>query len=110
MESQTHNEAFDLKAILSPVSPEDFFRDYWERKPLHLSRRDAHYYDALLTIGDLESIISYPDLRYPAIQLARDGGYLAPEAFTKNVKHGTEIFSAVADLEKSSPNTARVRR
>ena len=90
MDSQARTKDFDLTALLAPINPEDFFRDYWERKPLHLSRKDPHYYDTVLNNGDLESIISYPDLRYPAIQLARDGGYLAPEAFTRDIKHGTE--------------------
>ncbi|MGA2843661.1 MAG: cupin domain-containing protein [Steroidobacteraceae bacterium] len=100
MDSQARTKDFDLTALLAPINPEDFFRDYWERKPLHLSRKDPHYYDTVLNNGDLESIISYPDLRYPAIQLARDGGYLAPEAFTRDIKHGTEVFAAVADLER----------
>jgi hypothetical protein len=37
------------------------------------------YYDAVLSNGDLEQIISSADLRYPAIQLARHGGYFPPE-------------------------------
>lgn len=67
MDSQARTKDFDLTALLAPINPEDFFRDYWEHKPLHLSRMDPHYYDTVLTNGDLESIISYPDLRYPAI-------------------------------------------
>ena len=88
----------DFAALLAPVLPDDFFRDHWERKPLHLSRGDAHYYDGVLTNDDLESIISSADLRYPAIQLARDGGYVAPEAYTKNIKFGRESFDGVLDI------------
>jgi hypothetical protein len=81
--------AFGLTALLAPVLPDD----HWERKPLHLSRGDAHYYDSLLSNQDLEVIISSTDLRYPAIQLARNGAYLASEAYTKNIKHGSEFFN-----------------
>lgn len=89
---------FGLTALLAPVLPDHFFRDHWERKPLHLSRGDAHYYDSVLTNQDLEAIISSSDLRYPAIQLARNGAYLAPEAYTKNIKHGSEFFNGVPDI------------
>ena len=81
----------DFAALLAPVLPDDFFRNHWERKPLHLSRGDAHYYDGVLTNDDLESIISNADLRYPAIQLARDGGYVVPP-------FGREFFNGVPDI------------
>jgi len=89
---------FGFTELLAPALPEGFFRDHWERKPLHVSRGDAHYYDFVLTNEDLEKIISSTDLRYPAIQLARNGAYLAPEAYTKNIKHGSEFFNGVPDI------------
>jgi hypothetical protein len=88
----------EAAALIAPLGFRDFFRDYWEREPLHLARADAHYYDGVLTNKDLENIISSADLRYPAIQLARNGSYLAAEAYTKNIKHGSEFFSGVPDL------------
>jgi ribosomal protein L16 Arg81 hydroxylase len=97
-QAQTQARAFDLTALLAPISPEDFFCEFWERKPLHLSRGSAQFYDSLLTNGDLETIISSSDLRYPAIQLAKNGSYLAPEAYTRNIKHGSEFFNGVPDL------------
>ena len=98
MRSQAPTKPFDLAALIAPADPEDFFRDYWGRKPLHLSRGDPHYYDAVLTNRDIENIISTGDLRYPAIQLARSGSYLAPEAYTRNIKHGSEFFNGVPDI------------
>jgi hypothetical protein len=88
----------DFAALLAPVLPDDFFRDHWERKPLQLSPGDAHYYDGVLNNDDLESIISTADLRYPAIQLARDGAYVAPEVYTKNIQQGREFFNGVPDI------------
>lgn len=98
MTGQAESGPFDLKTLLAPFDLEGFSRDHWERKPLHVGRRDAHHYDSLLTNVDLERIISSPDLRYPAIQLAKNGSYLAPEVYTKNIKHGSEFFNGVADL------------
>src|SRR5579883_2157664 len=90
----------DFAALIAPVLPDDFFREHWERKPLHLPRGDAHYYDRVLTNDDLEAYIASTDLRYPAIQLARDGGYVAPEAYTKNIPQGRESFNGVPDVAK----------
>jgi ribosomal protein L16 Arg81 hydroxylase len=91
-------QAFDFAALIAPVLPEIFLREYWERKPLHVRRDGAHYYNSILTNSDLEGIISSSDLRYPAIQLAKNGSYLAPEAYTKNIRHGSEFFNGVPDL------------
>jgi hypothetical protein len=98
MMNQAQSKSFDLAALIAPMRAEDFFREHWERKPLHLSRGNAHYYDCVLTNQNLEGIISSADLRYPAIQLARNGSYLAAEAYTKNIRHGSESFNGVPDL------------
>jgi ribosomal protein L16 Arg81 hydroxylase len=98
MANQARTKTFDLAALIAPALPEEFLREYWERKPLHLSRGDARYYDSILTNEDLERIISSADMRYPAIQLARNGSYLAAEAYTKNIKHGSEFFNGVPDI------------
>jgi ribosomal protein L16 Arg81 hydroxylase len=100
MTNWAERAALDPAALIAPLGFDDFFREHWERKPLHLSRADAHYYDRVLTNADLESIISSADLRYPAIQLAKNGSYLAMEAYTRNIKHGTESFIGVPDLQQ----------
>jgi ribosomal protein L16 Arg81 hydroxylase len=92
--------AFDPAALIAPLEFDAFFREHWERKPLHLTRNDAHYYDRVLTNADLDGIISSADLRYPAIQLVRNGSYLPAEAYTSNIRHGTEAFNGVPDLEQ----------
>lgn len=98
MTSQAQTKPFDLTTLIAPAGPENFFREHWERRPLHLSRDDAHYYDSVLTNANLENIISSADLRYPAIQLARNGSYLPAEVYTKNIRHGSEFFNGVPDL------------
>ena len=62
MTSQDQSNISDLTALLAPTCAEHFFREHWERKPLHLSRGDAHYFDSILTNGDLENIISSADM------------------------------------------------
>jgi ribosomal protein L16 Arg81 hydroxylase len=98
--SPAESRPFDFSALLGPIAVEDFFRAYWERQPLHVPRGDAHYYDSIISNADLERIISSADMRYPAIQLARNGTYLPAEAYTKAIKHGSEFFNGVPDLQQ----------
>jgi ribosomal protein L16 Arg81 hydroxylase len=84
--------------LIAPIASQDFFQQYWERKPLHVRRGSPGYFERLLTDRELEAIVSSADLRFPAIQLAKNGAYLAPEAYTKNLKHGSESFSGVPDI------------
>jgi ribosomal protein L16 Arg81 hydroxylase len=93
---------FDLEQLLRPVGIEAFFAGYWEKKHLWLQRSQPNFYQSLLTAGDLEDLISRSDARYPAIRLARGGGYFPPEAYTRNVKHGDESFNGVPDLQRIS--------
>jgi ribosomal protein L16 Arg81 hydroxylase len=95
-------EGFDLTRLLKPVNPEDFFAEYWERKPLHIQRRDHGYYGSLLSQQDLEDIISSSDLRYPAIKLVPKGSnaFYRPETYTTNFRHGGDVFNGVPDIDK----------
>jgi ribosomal protein L16 Arg81 hydroxylase len=90
----------DLATLLAPVGPEAFFADYWERKPLLLQQRGSTYYQPLISIQDLEDFISGPDARYPAIRLAKGGGFYPPESYTRDVKYGDEVFRGLVDVEK----------
>jgi ribosomal protein L16 Arg81 hydroxylase len=94
--------SLNLEALLSPIGVEQFFERYWERNYLHIQGRSAAYYQHLIGAGDLEQIISNPDARYPAIQMAKGGRYFPSEAYTRNVKFGSEIFIGVPDLRRIS--------
>ena len=94
------SDEFDLSRLLRPLSPEHFFAAHWEREPLRLQRGDRSYYDSLLTRANLEQYLSSADARYPAIRLARSGAFYPPEAYTRDVKYGDEVFRGVPDVEK----------
>ena len=98
---------FDLGRLLSPVSRRDFFSSHWERQHLLLERAEPRYYDSLITAADLEEIISDSDARYPAIRLAKGGGYLPPEVYTHKIKHGDESFLGVPDVRRISDEYRR---
>jgi ribosomal protein L16 Arg81 hydroxylase len=89
-----------LAALLQPLSLQQFFGEYWERKPLHQSRAREQFYQHLIQTADLEKLIGDPNSRYPAIQLARGGHYLAPETYTHDLRFGGAIFGGVPDVQK----------
>ncbi|XP_062870073.1 ribosomal oxygenase 2 [Trichomycterus rosablanca] len=48
-----------FQSLISPVQADEFFRDYWEKKPLHLQRSDpdiASYYQSLFQLSDLKQL------------------------------------------------------
>jgi Cupin superfamily protein len=86
--------------LLAPVRPETFFAQNWEKEPLHIRRSEGGFYENLLTNRDVESVISSGGLRYPAIQLARDGGFFPAEAFTRDIRSGGDVFAGVPNLDR----------
>ncbi len=100
MSDSAERGVFEFSTLIEPVGTEAFFAEHWERKPLLLRQRGAAYYDPLLSIQDLEEFISRADARYPAIRLAKGGAFFPPEAYTRDVRHGDEVFRGVPDVEK----------
>lgn len=48
-----------FQSLIHPMGQEEFFRDYWEKQPLHLQRSDpniASYYQSLFQLSDLKSL------------------------------------------------------
>ena len=52
------SEVKGLPKILGPVTSDDFFRQYWELQPLHISRNDIEYFADVLTLAQIETLLS----------------------------------------------------
>jgi ribosomal protein L16 Arg81 hydroxylase len=89
-----------LADLLAPITPERFLAQHWERRPLHISRTTPGYYDPLLTKQTIDTAIASGGLRFPGIQLAKGGGFVMPEAFTRSIRAGDDIFTGVPILER----------
>ena len=50
--------AFSLRQVIEPVGSEDFFRSYWERELLILNRRRPDFYANLLTLDDIDRVVT----------------------------------------------------
>ena len=73
-----------LLRVLSPLTLPDFMDQYWERETLHIERDDAGYFDDLLHLTDIESLLSSRELLFPAVQLSRKRSPVAVAAYTDN--------------------------
>eukprot|EP00049_Salpingoeca_infusionum_P011792 m.207633 g.207633 ORF g.207633 m.207633 type:complete len:640 (+) comp15028_c2_seq1:123-2042(+) len=58
--------------MIAPITPEQFFSEYWEKKPLLIRRKSAHHYKSLFTSSVIDGIIRHNYLKYGVnIDLAR---------------------------------------
>ncbi|MFT4552526.1 MAG: ribosomal protein L16 Arg81 hydroxylase [Chlamydiales bacterium] len=47
-----------LKKLIDPISEEEFFSEYWEKKPLFIQRQDPSYFSGLMSFEDLDEILT----------------------------------------------------
>ncbi len=73
--------AYDNR-ILSPISVEEFFAEYWEQQPLHISRASSTRYTDVITQQALLDALSGHQLYFPDLQLTQAGRSLNPESYT----------------------------
>ncbi|XP_030294386.1 ribosomal oxygenase 2 isoform X1 [Sparus aurata] len=63
-----------FESLIQPMKMEQFFGEYWEKKPLHLQRSDprtAYYYQSLFQLSDLRSLCSQGLEYYTDINVVR---------------------------------------
>jgi ribosomal protein L16 Arg81 hydroxylase len=63
--------ASKLALVLGPVTESEFFENYWEQYPLHVSRSSREHFASLISIDTIESALSVQALFYPSIQLTQ---------------------------------------
>ena len=64
---------FNLRRLIDPVSPEVFVRQYWEKRPLLIHRSDGDYYRPLLSLPDVDRLLSTSSIRPPQTRVLRNG-------------------------------------
>ncbi|HEX5411130.1 MAG TPA: cupin domain-containing protein [Terriglobia bacterium] len=70
-------EGPSLRWLISPVDKEQFFREYWESRPLLIHRNQPDYFASLISLDEVDRAITTLDRRYPNTVLknaARDIG------------------------------------
>lgn len=91
---------FGLDQVLAPVEAATFFEEYWETKPLLLSRHSPGYYDGLFSLRDLDYIIASTDLRFPAVRMVKGGQAIPLARFAEDVVWGNDVYRGTIIPEK----------
>ena len=77
-----HASGSGLSLILDPVPESEFFSDYWEQIPLHISRTDSAHFAPQLSLEMIETMLSSQALSFPAVQLVNRNSPVAISTYT----------------------------
>ncbi|MDP9387377.1 MAG: cupin domain-containing protein, partial [Actinomycetota bacterium] len=78
------------------ADPARFLADHWARRPLHRRAGEAAFAD-LLSLDDVDHIVSSSLPRSPTIRLVRDGQPLDPSRYTRTMMLGGRQVAGVGD-------------
>jgi hypothetical protein len=96
--TRTTSSPSALERAIDPVAPEQFLEEYWERKPLVVPRAEEGRFDDLLSLRDVERLVTETGLRTPAFRLVQAGE--SPSGYTTDLAWRPEAFTGVADVRR----------
>ena len=65
--------ASDLSYLIDPIGVDAFVSEYWEQKPLVVTRQDPAYYRHLLTLTDVDHILSTSSVKSANLRVVNKG-------------------------------------
>jgi ribosomal protein L16 Arg81 hydroxylase len=68
--------------MISPVRKQVFFEQYWEKQPLVVKRHNLDYFGSLLTLDEIDRVITTLGLRYPTVALKNADQAVTSEDYT----------------------------
>src|SRR5438034_10052698 len=90
------NATPDFRSLVSPLTPEGFFYEHWEKKTLYIHRGSADAYKEILTLEDLESFFQSGTLHPSFIRVIRSGVDCPLELWTDLEKRrNTRLYHVV---------------
>lgn len=88
-----------FERLIYPISPEEFFSEYWGKRHLHISRNDPEYHHGVLTFADVDDYLARNDLRYPYIRLVKEGRELPLANYARDRVFGDNLFQGNLDAD-----------
>lgn len=104
----------NFKELISPVSTGDFFSTYYEKKHLHIKRNSKTFYQDVLTIKELDTILfsignTFPDFRVAnndsnddiisKAYTLKDTPIIDPLKFIKAYKEGATLVMSALQIK-----------
>lgn len=62
-----------LEQLIAPISVDDFFENYWDKKHLHIRRDDVDYFKDILSLEQVEHSLQYSKHYLPYMELVQNG-------------------------------------
>lgn len=81
----THASTNVLGKLLAPISTETFFRDYWQKTVLSVEREDPHYFDDMLTVADIDTMLAEIALPVSQVNLGMNAVGVPTSAYSNGV-------------------------
>ena len=96
--TRTPHSALALDRALAPVESESFLAEHWERKPLVIPRAEEGRFDDLLSVRDVERLITETGIRTPGFRLVKAGATVS--GYTTDLAWRPAPFTGVADVRR----------
>jgi len=96
--TRTTPSPFALDRALAPVESESFLAEHWERKPLVVPRAEDGRFDDLLSVRDVERLITETGIRTPGFRLVKAGATVSD--YTTDLAWRPAPFTGVADVRR----------
>jgi len=71
-----------LEWLLDPISKKEFFEDFWEKQPLVIKRSQPNYFNSLLSLDEVDRVLTTLDRRYPDVTLKNANGNITADEYT----------------------------
>lgn len=86
--------------LLKPLTVEEFFRVYWEKKILHLRHTKAEYFRRIVDVKTIDEYLTRPDLSALSVRLTDRGADIAAANWTEEKRLADGRAKSVIDTEK----------
>jgi hypothetical protein len=96
--TRTPPSAVALGRAVEPLEIERFLAEHWERKPLVVPRGEAGRFDDLLSVRDVERLVTETALRTPGFRLVKAGETVG--GYTTDLSWRPTAFTGVADVPR----------
>ena len=87
-----------LARAIEPIDAERFLDEHWERKPLVVPRAEEGRFDDLLSVRDVERLVTETGIRTPGFRLVKAGE--TPSGYTTDLAWRPTTFTGVADVRR----------
>jgi len=87
-----------LARAVEPLDVERFVAEHWEQKPLVVPRAEEGRFDDLLSVRDVERLLTETAIRTPAFRLVKAGEAVA--GYTTDLSWRPSPFTGVADVRR----------